>query len=122
MSISGAEIVYSCHVWLLQEKYDTKYNFCISKDGILAVQNELTEKFAQNQTLPGTPSLHFFSEISDHEISFKKKMAEDESFNGTFLISGGSKVAQDDIISDLSDYIAYLYGGKWWIGVVMNQS
>ncbi len=88
---------------------------------MLAVQNELTETYAQNQTMPGTTSLHFFSEISNQEISFKKRMAEDESLNSTVLISGGSKVAQDDIISDLSDYISYFYGGKWWIGVVMNQ-
>ncbi len=47
-----------------------------------------------------------FLKLPIRKYPFKESL---RSFNGPFLISGSSKVGQDDIIPDLGDYIVYFH-------------
>ena len=90
----------------------------ILKERMEEVRAQLKQRFASGHTIPGTRGAHIFTPVSTNVIAFKRS-AEDDSFAGSFNITGEPEIKDVTIESiRLSEYVACMYDEKWWIDVV----
>ena len=94
----------------------------ILKERTEEVRVQPKERFASGHTIPGTIGYRIFSPVSTNVIAFKRT-AQDDFFAGSFNITGEPEIKDVTIESiRLSEYVACIYDGKWWIGVVDEVS
>ena len=94
----------------------------ILKERMEEVRAQLKERFASGHTIPGTREYHIFTPVSTTVIAFKR-CAEDESFAGSYNITGELEIKDVTIESiRLSEYVACTYDEKCWIGVIDEVS
>ena len=89
----------------------------ISKERMENVRKELMDRFSLGRTIPGTRSYHYFEPVSTSTIAFKYT-AEEDTFLGTFNISGEKGKFLSITSAKASDFVACRYDKKWWIGMV----
>jgi len=83
---------------------------------VTSIRNNLQKRFEKGSTVPGTRSFHFFSSAAISSISYKR-VSNDCQFCGTHsFFEEPVNVTIDDI--KLMSYIACIYDGKWWVGLV----
>lgn len=79
-------------------------------------ENLQVTRYKMGHTIPGTRSFHIFLPIQPGVIAFKRT-AEDEEISGEHhFFETESRVAA----LKLQDYVAAMYDGHWWVGMVMN--
>ena len=86
------------------------------------VRAKLKERFVSGHRTGNERLPHFYT--SKYECDrFQTCTAQDDSFTGSFNITGEPEIKDVTIESiQLSEYVACMYDEKWWIGLVDEVS
>lgn len=110
----------------------------VSKESVLAVNEDLTERFASSKRVPGTRENHWFLPVSSTSLEVSRisgtagfsvpydHLQDDDSLHDDVQLTGQSTEDFDQLlkIGDFTpgEYVACLYDGEWWIGSVRTTS
>jgi len=95
---------------------DIKF-YLITKERMVVVRKELTNRFATGRTIPGIRSFHFFLPDNSNCIRFKR-ISEDQEFAGEFSFHEQTQLAS--YFPKRQEFVACRYDNLWWIGIVMK--
>jgi len=90
--------------------------FFVEKEELIGVRKMLEERFQHTIPVPGTRSFHQYTPTSDCTVGVKR-CSEDDNYSIVHNLLSGIKVQKD---LNISDFVACIYDGKWWIGIILN--
>ena len=80
--------------------------YLITKEWMVVVRKELTNRFATGRTIPGTRSFHFFFPENSNCIQFKR-ISEDQEFVGESSLYDQTPLAR--YVSKRQEFVACRY-------------
>ena len=83
------------------------------------VREQMAERYTVAKTIPGTRSFHCFVPINKFSIG-AKRVSEEDGFEITFSFSEENKKTKINV--NVSQYMACIYDGLPWIGIVQDKS
>lgn len=92
--------------------------FYLSEEQINSTRKNLEERFSKGKTITGTRSFHFFNPTTPDEIT-AKRTSLDLEISLRWNFTKETEISARQIVEpSLQNYVACVYEGNWWIGLV----
>ena len=93
--------------------------YLITKERMVVVQKELTNRLATSRTIPGTRSIHFFLQDNSNCVQFKR-ISDNQEFSREFSFFEQTPLAS--YFPKRQEFVACRYENLRWIGIAIEMN